>query len=242
VAGFINACLLGVFDVPVSHMSGAVTRLSIDANTLNVLDFQLLFSIVAAFLGGSLLSGLLIGRSKLLPGRRYGVTLIIEGAVLALATYLLLRNSRLGVPMAAMACGVQNAMASSYYGLVIRTTHVTGIITDIGVMLGHWIRHRRIRAWKLLLLVAILLGFFSGGVLGVFLLRWFGSAALSVPAVGCLLMGLVYCLWFQRDRHTGNLIVAERVSRILVREFEAVTVRNIPESARTRASMPRDLS
>jgi uncharacterized membrane protein YoaK (UPF0700 family) len=205
-AGYVNVCMLGFFEVPVSHMSGAVSRLSIDVEGLNLTDLRLVVSIVAAFLGGAVLSGIPIGRSKLLPGRRYGVTLILEGLLLALATYLLLQKNRGGVTWAAMACGVQNAMASSYYGLVVRTTHVTGIVTDIGVMLGHWIRHRRILTWKLLLLAAILSGFFVGGILGAFLLGSLGAAAMAVPASGCLLTGAGYYVWVRRHRLSQDLV------------------------------------
>jgi uncharacterized membrane protein YoaK (UPF0700 family) len=166
MAGFINACLLGVFHVPVSHMTGAVSRLSLDLETIDLTDLRLVLSILGGFLVGAMLSGLLIGGRKLVPGRRYGMALLTEGAVLGLATYLLVNGSALGVPLAALACGIQNAMASSYNGLILRTTHVTGIVTDVGVMLGHWLRHRRIRLWKLLLLLSLLGGFLVGGVGG----------------------------------------------------------------------------
>merc|ERR1719401_1610209 len=38
--------------------------------------------------------------------------------------------------LCAAACGLQNGMATSYSGAVIRTTHVTGIATDIGLICG----------------------------------------------------------------------------------------------------------
>lgn len=205
VAGFINVCLLSFFHVPVSHMSGAVSRLSGDVAAVNLTDIKLILAILVAFVSGSMISGLVIGRKKLRPGRRYGVALIIEGGMLTLATYLLLRGNQAGVSMAAMACGVQNAMASSYYGLVIRTTHMTGIITDVGVMLGHWLRHRRIQVWKLMLLVTILAGFASGGVAGAVLLHGYGAAALALPAVGCLSMGAGYTVWLQMKGRSHEL-------------------------------------
>lgn len=198
VAGFVNVCVLGFFLVPVSHMTGAVSRLSIDAAAGDFTDLRLVLSIGGGFLAGAVLSGVLIGGRKFTPGHRYSVALVAEGCLLAFATYLLVRGNRAGVPLAAMACGVQNAFGSSYYGLVIRTTHVSGIVTDIGVMLGHWLRHRRVRAWKLLLLVTILLSFFAGGVLGAFGLRVLGAGALALPATACFAMSAGYYVWFRR--------------------------------------------
>ena len=34
------------------------------------------------------------------------------------------------------ACGLQNAMCTSHFGAIVRTTHVTGTVTDIGSTLG----------------------------------------------------------------------------------------------------------
>ncbi|MEN9839375.1 MAG: hypothetical protein RL177_854, partial [Bacteroidota bacterium] len=123
IAGFVNAALLEFFAVPVSHMSGAVSRISIDIGTGNMTDLRLIVSIVGGFLIGAIVSGMIIGGQHLKPGRRYGVVLMIEGGVLLSATALLLLNHPIGVTLTAFACGLQNAMASSYYGLVIRTTH-----------------------------------------------------------------------------------------------------------------------
>jgi uncharacterized membrane protein YoaK (UPF0700 family) len=204
IAGFVNVCVLGFFQVPVSHMTGAVSRLSLDVEAGNQTDLRLVLSIVGGFLLGAMLSGLLIGGRKLVPGRRYGVALVLEGVALAGATWLLVRGSPVGVPLAALACGIQNAMASSYNGLILRTTHVTGIVTDIGVMLGHWLRHGRIRRWNLTLLLGLLGSFFAGGVLGAVTFRWAGMAALAAPALVCLLAGTGYIGWRQRLHHAGH--------------------------------------
>lgn len=208
IAGFVNVCLLGFFHVPVSHMTGAVSRLSLDLGALDLTDLRLVLSILGGFLVGATLSGLLIGGRKLVPGRRYGLILLLEGAVLSLATCLLVNESAMGVPLAALACGIQNAMASSYNGLILRTTHVTGIVTDVGVMLGHWLRHRRVRLWKLLLLLSLLGGFFAGGLWGALAFRRVGQVALAAPAAICLFAGTGYLLWRQRitrrQRLTGG--------------------------------------
>jgi uncharacterized membrane protein YoaK (UPF0700 family) len=195
VAGFVNVVVLGYFHVPVSHMSGAVSRLSVDVAAADAADLRVVLSIVGGFLLGAVVSGVIIGGRKLVPGRRYGVALLVEGGLLALSTALLRGGNAAGITLAATACGVQNAMASSYYGLVIRTTHVTGIVTDLGVMVGHWLRHRRIPAWKLLLLLSILVGFFGGGVAGALAYRQVGVLALAMASAGCLAAGGVYLAW-----------------------------------------------
>lgn len=204
MAGFINVVALGVFTVPVSHMTGAVSRLSIDVAAGNAEDLRLVISIIGGFVAGAVLSGVIIGGRTLLPGRRYGVALLAEGGALALATALLLGGSRSGVPFAAMACGIQNAMASSYYGLILRTTHVTGIVTDLGVMAGHWLRRRRIAGWKPLLLLSILLAFLCGGIMGQLAYAAAGVRALAAASAGCMVAGAVYYAWRHSLRGTPH--------------------------------------
>jgi uncharacterized membrane protein YoaK (UPF0700 family) len=198
LAGYVNVVVLGFFHVPVSHMSGAVSRLGIDLATRNLADLRVVVSIVGGFLAGAMVSGMVIGGRKLRPGRRYAVALLIEGGVLAVAVALLRGGNALGVTLAATACGIQNAMASSYYGLDIRTTHVTGIVTDLGVMMGHWIRHRRVPPWKLMLLLGILTGFFAGGLAGAAAFRRVGVTALAFASAACLAAGAAYYAWQAR--------------------------------------------
>ena len=215
LAGYVNVVVLGVFHVPVSHMSGAVSRLSTDIAMADRGDLREILSIVVGFLAGAVFSGALIGSRRLVPGRRYGVALFVEGVVLALATLLLARGAAAGVTLAAVACGIQNAMASSYYGLVLRTTHVTGIVTDLGVMLGHWLRHRRLKPWKFLLLLSILAGFFGGGVAGALASTRVGVRALGLAAGACLPAGAAYGAW----RHARPLAPRPRGVETEARAF-----------------------
>lgn len=199
-AGFVNVVLREIYHVPVSHMSGAVSRMGAELAVGGLKDLPGALAIFLAFLFGAMLSGLIIGGGQVQPGRRYGVAMMLEGAVLTLATLLLQEGRQGGIPLAAMACGLQNAMASSYCGLILRTTHVTGIVTDIGVMLGQWLRLRRIEGWKLVLLFCLLGGFFCGGLLGGWGFVRFGVPALFIVAGGVSLAGVVYFLWRRRQR------------------------------------------
>jgi len=198
MAGFINVCVLSFTVVPASHVTGAVSQLSADVFSGGGEAFTLMVTAVAAFLAGGVASGAIIGSTHLKPGRRYGVVLMAEGVLLALATVLLMQRSGLGVAMAAAACGMQNAMASSYYGLVVRTTHMTGIVTDIGVLIGHWLRYRRASLWKLGFLTALLVSFFGGGVFAAIAVRGIGVAALALPAIACVAAGATYYTWRHR--------------------------------------------
>lgn len=203
LAGFVNAdAILSVFEVPVSHMSGTVSHLGL---FLGGGDFSHRTLVTAAIFGafflGAALSGAIIGNRVLLPGRRYGLVLALVGGLLLVSAWLFGRHSLWGAVSAAAACGLQNAMASSYLGLVLRTTHVTGVVTDLGTMLGHWVRGHRPAFGKMGVLASILAGFLAGGILAAFLMRrlpfdplWlFGGALVAIGAAY-----YAYRVWLRR--------------------------------------------
>lgn len=200
IAGYVNVVVLGAFAVPVSHMSGAVSRLGVDVATGNLQDVRLILLIIGGFLAGAALSGAIIGGHQLRPGRRYGVALMAEGLALSAAAALLRAGVPAGVPTAAIACGIQNGMASSYYGLIIRTTHVSGIVTDLGVLLGQRLRGTPIARWKPVLLAGVLVGFLLGGVAGQLMLGALGPTALAPAAGTAMLAGIGYFAWRTRAR------------------------------------------
>ena len=66
-------------------------------------------------------------------GNVTGVALILESVImLCAAVWLMNRENVAGVYIAACACGLQNAMVSTYSGTVVRTTHLSGMWTEPG--------------------------------------------------------------------------------------------------------------
>lgn len=200
IAGFVNTVSLGYFHIPVSHMTGAVTRLSIDSASLNFREFVNIAYILLGFLAGASLSGAIIGVKNTRPSREYVLILLLEGLALVVSFVLFGRAANTGLFFAALACGLQNAMASTYLGLIIRTTHMTGIVTDLGILIGHALRHRAVRLWKISFLLLVLAGFFTGGILAFLAFRAFGYGAILVPAALCAVAALGFYLGRVRKR------------------------------------------
>jgi len=194
VAGYVNSVVLGFFHTPVSHMTGAVSRTGVDLAEHRG-DAAANLMIIGGFLLGAVLAGVLVGAKKLTPNRRFGIALALEGVLLGVATYLILHEHRLGLPAAAFACGLQNAIGSSYCGLQIRTTHITGMVTDLGTMIGQWIRHRWVDRQKFIFFLMVFVAFGLGGYVGAVADGKYGPIVLTVPAVAVFLAGVVYYLF-----------------------------------------------
>ncbi len=189
IAGFVNAISLSYYNVPISHMTGAVTRLSIDAAAFDYSEFRNILFIITGFFFGAIFSGVIIGVQKFRPSLEYSVLLIIESVLLGVSFFLFKSNSKFALFFVAFACGQQNAMASNYLGLVIRTTHLTGIVTDLGVLIGQTFKHKKPNLWKIYFLLSLLVGFFGGGLLGMWSFHFVNFYSIFIPSAMCFFGG-----------------------------------------------------
>lgn len=202
VAGIVNAVgLLGLKHQAISHLSGTSTLVGTGLIAPSGNDVIHLVGILLSFLAGASLSGFLLPGTSLKLGRHYDSLLAIEGVMLLLSIYLLKNEWLLGHYTASAACGMQNALATSYSGAIVRTTHMTGIFTDLGLMIGAKIRGDCFDQRKAILLVLIIIGFISGGSLGAYLFAWVGFYALAVPAAICMLLATLYRVYAVRGAY-----------------------------------------
>lgn len=84
------------------------------------------------------------------------MALAVESILLFAAVYFFRGGSNYGDYLATMACGMQNARASTYTGTIIRPTHVTGIVTDPGIAAGNFIRRERVEIRRVNVLLVLL--------------------------------------------------------------------------------------
>ena len=163
VAGIVNVVgLLGFEHQAVTHLTGTTSMLAAALTAFDGAAALHFASIIGSFVAGTVPSGFLIQDSTLQLGRRYGVALLLESLLLCVAVPLLYRNNSFGIYSASCACGLQNAMVSTYSGAVVRTTHLSGMFTDLGIFLGHAIRGLPVDWLRLRLCFLIISAFFCG--------------------------------------------------------------------------------
>lgn len=188
-AGFINAIgLLGFKHQAVSHLTGTSTFLSLAITQTDLQEVIHLLLVMLSFILGAAYSGLVIGNTALKLGRRYSLALLTESALLLVSMILLNQDSLAGHFFASAACGLQNAMTTTYSGAVVRTTHVSGLFTDLGVALGLRCRGQKSDSRKIMLYCILIAGFIVGGVMGAILFAHYRFSALWVS---CLLTAAV---------------------------------------------------
>ena len=193
IAGCINAIgLLGFEHQSVSHLSGTATLLGTEFINLSFQKIFHLVGILLSFIAGACIAGFLLHGSTLKLGRHYDTVLFIECIFLCAASSLLISGSFYGHFLASAACGLQNALATTYSGAIIRTTHVTGIFTDLGIMLGSFFKGQSLDKRKAKLFLLIIFGFILGGTSGALLYTKLSFRALFIPGAICLLMAMTY--------------------------------------------------
>ena len=183
-AGAINAGGFLVVHMYTSHMTGFASML---ADNLVLGNMTLVLGAVGALLAftcGAAFTAIQVNWARQHGLRsEYAFPLMVEALLLlvfGLMGATLGRQTPFAVPLTVLllsfTMGLQNALVSKISSSQIRTTHMTGIVTDIGIELGkllYWNRmpggpESRVRAnrIKLRLLGTLLSAFIGGGIVG----------------------------------------------------------------------------
>jgi len=205
-AGIVNAVAFRALKVFVSHVTGRSAKVSLDVESGSFGEAKDSALLVLSFVLGSVICGCLIAKHLVnVHAHNYGIALIGNGLLLACVAGLREDDEPVRYVLAA-ACGLQNALATSWSNGAIRTTHLTGIATDTGLLIGRWLWacavqrcHRLGRAEfaasdvrKLVLLLLLGCFFILGVFLGSFLHGAMGLRSLFIPAAVISLAGLSY--------------------------------------------------
>ncbi|KRG86957.1 membrane protein [Stenotrophomonas daejeonensis] len=205
VAGMVNVVgFLGFEHQAITHLTGTTSQLGMALVQRDWRNVGHLWGILIAFCLGATLSGLIVQDATLRLGRRYGVVLLLVSLLLLVSIPLFKQQQIWGALAAAMACGLQNAMATTFSGAVVRTTHLSGMFTDLGIGLGHLLRGLPLPMKRLTLSGLIISGFLAGGVGGAWLFLHFGYDALLAPALLTGTTGASYMVYRLSQRLRGN--------------------------------------
>lgn len=242
-AGFVNAVAFRTWNLYVSHVTGSSTAIGLRIEGVRTGEEKLdgleeALWLVFAFFVGAFACGLLIDKNTVhfLGKAFYGLALVGNSALLVCAA--LLQQRLASACFAAAACGLQNAMCTSHFGAVVRTTHVTGTVTDMGSTLGRmamiYLRKgcRRSRlnvmekaevgvdARKLLVLLPMWCCFVIGCVAGAEVENFLRQYSFLVPAAFTLLVGTGYMFFRQTLKDYIKGLEREKLSA----DFETVQV------------------
>jgi len=175
----VNVAGLLAFQVLTTNVTGHAALL---AEHLSLGHITASFTIIAwllLFLAGAFFSGICTRLAGANSRHSYTIPIIVE-FVLLISVGLLAAGAKIPAKNAGyfagallFAMGVQNALVSAISGSVVRTTHLTGIFTDLGIDLAEWATVKAANVSRLkkriILRIVIITSFILGGIISGFL-------------------------------------------------------------------------
>ena len=197
-SGFLNVFSIRLFYLPVSHHTGNIGSLVRSLSAGNYRAFCYTGLVVFCFFAGSFFSGLIFHKQKFELKRRYGLFLMGFAAVFFML-FLITPFRILQVYVTACILGMQNGLFIYYDGIVVRTTHLTGSLTDAALALAASIRgnepKKRFAGFYLINIGS----FFCGGLTASHL-----SPALFLPAAALFYLAAGLFYFILRRKHQNH--------------------------------------
>lgn len=205
VAGALNTAAFEIVGFFSANMTGNVSSLSAHLAKANFASGIFFFSIVCIFIAGSAFSTILINAGRRKNMRTvYAFSIIIEGTGLVLLGIVESWMNPFSPGILLILClsflmGLQNAVVTRISNARVRTTHVSGTSTDIGIelaMLFDVLRRKEspkdapIYLERLQLHAFTLLSFLAGGVAGIGLFHLLGYRFLILIGTGVISLAL----------------------------------------------------
>lgn len=199
IAGMVNVC--GVLSVKVltTNVTGHFAYFSEEIVNERYANAAVFLLYIFCFLLGSFSSNILIELvAKRNPRISHAAPMVIEILVLIFIAFF----GAQFINLQSIAClllfimGMQNSLVTKVSQATVRTTHLTGLFTDLGIELSQLFFYREAEEQQKLrksiyLRLTIIICFFTGCVLGGFLFKAFALKTLLVAAV-CLLLAMFY--------------------------------------------------
>jgi uncharacterized membrane protein YoaK (UPF0700 family) len=212
-AGFVNAAGFLGFSVLTTNVTGHAAlfaeRIAMqDWKTSRVVALWMFLFLAGAFVSSLIVS--FIGRNQRFS---YVIPILIEISILlgvAVFGYrydgsLVAKEIFAGGLLFAM--GLQNSLVSIVSGSVVRTTHLTGTFTDLGIELGQVFQktteNKAALKSRIKLRSAIIFFFMCGALAGAYLFRFLSFHAFFVPLsiLVFTLLADIYRITIHRYRH-----------------------------------------
>ncbi|AIT09270.1 hypothetical protein LO80_04325 [Candidatus Francisella endociliophora] len=198
--GYINAiALISFLQNSVGYVTGNLTSAGVFLADQEYLIFLRMLLLVIFFLGGAIISGLIIKKPHYNQDYSYPTNLGLQLTLVAIAILLLKYHIRYCEYLLAMSMGLQNAMTTYYGSAIIRTTHMTGTTTDLGLLIAYKIKNKKIAAWKFKLYVILILSFLLGSFIGALTFKEFHENSLYLSIAIYLTMIILYKKSYQES-------------------------------------------
>lgn len=219
VAGVVNVVGFLAVQQLTTNVTGHFALMVEEASKNHTWQAVYYFAYVFFFFMGAFSSRFMIEiTGKLNEKYVFVIPVLVEFGIITIAALLgyntVITYSHLIACALLFAMGLQNSLVTTISDSVVRTTHLTGLFTDLGIEMSQLFfrndsRQRKKLISSIELRLTIIFTFFAGGVIAGLLFSFFHIRTLLLASI-CLLLGLLV------DYFTGKI----RRKRITVTKNE----------------------
>lgn len=191
VAGYINVMTILLFAQMLAGHTGSLTTAAMLFADGDIDAMFRVLGMTVSFFVGTIVSGYFYPTDKFHPRLQYGSFLIVMGIILFLFD-IFGSNTMLFLTYISFSLGLQNGMFVFYKGLVVRTTILTGTITDIGVEIGRKIKGMSTDQWKMRFHIINVICFMLGASSGMAVYLYTDWSLLLVAGIIDIVIGLYF--------------------------------------------------
>jgi len=200
-AGFINAAGFFAFGVLTTNVTGHAALLGVNIASSDLRSASMVALWLFLFLAGAFSSGIIISRVGRDKTSAYTIPILVIICIIFLVALFgnnydhTLPETEYFAGSLLFAMGMQNALVSMISGSEVRTTHLTGMFTDLGIDLSTLFTSFKsinpVIKNRIILRLTIIIFFLLGGIIGGVLFLKLNFHAFFIP-VCILIIALFY--------------------------------------------------
>lgn len=205
VSGYLNVTTLLKYSMTTTHFTGNISGISLSLLGEGNRDITMILLTISVFFLGGVLSGVLFYDKNVGFSKRFGIMTMLNGVFYCIINTFLSGEFYLVLSTAFIA-GIQNAFVTRYRGIVTRTTHLTGYLTDCAIHLGRIIRGDRHSFRNFIFFLLNILFFLFGGICSILMNRHLMEYGILMPSIFLMAAGIYYLLLINhKDIHQSVL-------------------------------------
>lgn len=194
VGGIVNVCGFLALKLMTTNVTGYLSHFAQEVLVFNKTAILKTVLLLVSFFLGSFVSHVILQLQKLFWNKVYfTVPLILEALILGAVAYLegdILSQYPMKIAYVLLfAMGLQNSLVTFISKAVVRTTHITGIVTDLGIETARLLfslgraTMRRVLFSHIGLKLAIVFSFGLGGIVSAYCFQYLHLKTLYIGVV-----------------------------------------------------------
>jgi hypothetical protein len=199
-SGFANGCCMSGAIVQgtkqaIAAVTGAWTNSAVSFAQGNQAAFQLQTTMILSYAFGSAIAGILNPiPTPFVLSESVGPGLLICSGLVFAASQMASKgqgSSTMIFALAAIANGLQNSITSVHTGNLVRSTHYSGMTSDLGTFVGQILGGNTANAFRVKVILGLMGAFWTGGALSVAVTDIYKTESLIFSAALYAVAGIV---------------------------------------------------